>query len=1251
MPDSHDDRLDAAIAEYLDAERRGEPPSLPAFLDRHADVRHALAAFLADHTRFRREADPIDPLTVDFAEPAAGPLPHVRYFGDYELLEELARGGFGVVYKARQVSLDRTVALKMLHRAGRASAVDVARFRIEAEAAASLDHPNIVPIYEVGEHDGRPYYAMKFIDGPTLGRTPRGSWKVEASRLADVSRAVHYAHQRGILHRDLKPGNILLASGGGHAPGDRPGRPHPPLADAIPYVADFGLAKQLDAGASLTESNALLGTAGYVSPEQARGSKGLTTATDIFSLGVILYERLTGAPAFPGATILERLDALRTAATPRPTQLVPTLPRDLETVCLKCLEREPAKRYPTAEALADDLARWVRGEPIAARRTGPMERFALWCRRNPVVAGLSGGLALSLVTLTSVSLYFAGQARREAADAVIARNEVAAARDQAERTLVRTYLRPLGYNTGRLNDAERHSLSELAQLSDDRLRLMCLAEALATPDVATRFARRSDEIVQAVVGVSDRRRQLALALASRAQRDDAASLQSRLAALCLTLRLGGTDLSIVDWSDKWEDKIMAFSVPVNDLTAETADQLWPAWQKLLETNDAAAIRWACEGVTSVVPRLDPAAAASRADALIRALGKTRDGTAIGAAGDGLAAVAGRLDPAAAAVRADALIRSLETLERSEIRINPITRVGTTVYRLDPNARQAAWNALAAVADRVEPAAAASRVDALIGVLGKTTDEAALLAAKAGLWAMADRLDPAAAASRVNTLIHTWDTTSHFAVRNAADVGLAAVAHRLDPPALARCCDALIDQIERAKNGNNHWAFNAGLAAFGRLDPAAERDRLGRATDALVSVLLTTKGKDRFVLPKACDGLAITADRLDPAAERDRLGRVADALISVLRTETDRDALQAASAALVAVTGRLDPAAVASCTDALIGVLEARQESSVLRATCDGLAAAAGRLDPTTESIRLRQAADVLVIVLRTTTDQHARLAACAALATAVGRLDPAVERERQGRATDILIEVLKTARDADARGSAKAGLAIVAARLDSSAASIRADVLIGVLKSATERDSLRAAGGGLVALAGQLDPTNAHRFLLRAMGVIVSRFDQSRDADDTTGLIEAATQILPGLPAEEADCYGLAVLQRTKQWNHGTPEDVALVNLIVSAALHRVESVVAVLRDLRCTGRTRAAAVLRLEQLAFAPTGPDLQRTVADSALVCLVEPAAAGVLAAGRAAAWEANRKFRTIWDAAAWLRTHHPEIDLDAPYKSPPR
>src|SRR4051812_24667173 len=339
------------------------------------------------------------PATRVDADPAPQPVPVIP---GYRVEGELGRGGMGVVYRARQVRLNRDVALKMILAGRHAGAEAAARFLAEAEAVAQLQHPNIVQIFHIDEHDGFPYFEMEYVGGGSLAARLDGTPRPprQAARLVEtLAGAMAEAHRRGVVHRDLKPANILLTTEG------------------VPKVADFGLAKLLDAESGLTRTGSILGSPSYMAPEQAEGkTKDVGPAADLYALGAILYELLTGRPPFRGATVLETLQQVKTVEPVPPSRLVPGTPRDAETIALKCLQKDPGKRYGSATTLAEDLRRFQAGVPIVARPVGSVERTWRWCRRNPVLAGSLGATAAALVAVAALATAFAvnqAEARKE----------------------------------------------------------------------------------------------------------------------------------------------------------------------------------------------------------------------------------------------------------------------------------------------------------------------------------------------------------------------------------------------------------------------------------------------------------------------------------------------------------------------------------------------------------------------------------------------------------------------------------------------------------------------------------------------------------------------------------------------------------------------------------------------------------------------------------------------------------------------
>ena len=435
----------------------------------------------------------------------------------------IGRGGMGVVYKATQAGLNRTVALKMLLAGGFADPATRARFLLEAESVAALEHPHIVHVFAFGEHTGYPYLAMEYVPGGTLADRVKANGTLAAKEAAEITAklaaAVAHAHSRGVVHRDIKPLNVLLA------------------ADGEPRLADFGLAKVGRADQHLSVTGQVLGTPAYMSPEQAAGkTHEIGTATDVYALGAVLYDVLTGQPPFQGDSVAVTLQKVIAEEPRRPRHLNTSIPRDLETICLKCLEKDAAKRYPTAQELADDLLRYLRGQPIAARPTGTLERGYKWVKRNTVVAGAVTAVSLALLVGAGVSVNFGLEARKQAevakqkqkdADdarereegekqiAIVARDDLKQSNEQLKQSEER-YKRMFGKallgpisakEKGRpLTPQELESFWGVAELRRDQVAWKFFEEATRTPLACEQLECRVEYLAHAMIGLDTERR-------------------------------------------------------------------------------------------------------------------------------------------------------------------------------------------------------------------------------------------------------------------------------------------------------------------------------------------------------------------------------------------------------------------------------------------------------------------------------------------------------------------------------------------------------------------------------------------------------------------------------------------------------------------------------------------------------------------------------------------------------------------------
>jgi tRNA A-37 threonylcarbamoyl transferase component Bud32 len=964
MPDSNEptafanDPLDAIIAEYVQQVEAGEVPDREALLARHPDLADRLRAFFADYDQLDRQAAELrlsaDPnRTTDVPGPA-GELPRVRYFGDYELLEVIARGGMGVVYKARQVSLNRLVALKMILRGEFATERDVTRFRAEAEAAATLDHPHIVPIYEVGEHDGQQYYSMRYVEGTSLARRPRTDVRGEARLLAAVAGAVHHAHRRGVLHRDLKPSNILVDT-----------------ADT-PLVADFGLAKRVDADRSLTESGAIVGTPRYMAPEQAAGRKDLTVAVDVYSLGVVLYERLTGRTPFEGQTVLEVLRQAREAEPPRPSSICPGLDRDLETICLKCLEKDPAKRYASAEALQSDLERWLRGEPITARPVGKTERLWRWCRRNPMVAGLSAGLAAALLAGTVISVAFGLQERRARQRAEQAESVALAARDELLQALVRGILRPLKPgpelfldiaiagadgtdksfgNESTLNEPECEAIWELAQRSGDKSWWLFVIEATHSPLTTKQLSYRAEPAWIAAVGLDvEKRTHAEERLIERFESADvSAGQQFALAIAELTLgdlapatiqRMVSILIEGLARKDKLIDKMQVANRLVESSQRmepnEAMSTLTSALEKAGDANepDTSAQEALAQGLTAVAGRMEPFEAAR---ALSLNLEKTKDALARSRLAKGIADVAGRMRSSEGVrVSSRAATVLIQALEKE-----PYWGDGF------PNRRLSLAEGLVAVAGRMELPEA---THILTRALEKERSAYARRELSQGLSEAAGRMVPSEAArvsgQAASILVRALEKAKDANARSGLAKGLVTVASRMGSGEAARVCgqaaSILVRALEKETNPTERNELARGLVTVASRMGSSEATR---ASEQAANILIEALEKETVADARStlASGIADVASRMESHAAARVLGQAARGLTLALSRveETDANAHKELAQGLAAVAERMEPA---EAIRTLTLVLEKETDESSRYTLASGLMAVVGRME-------------------------------------------------------------------------------------------------------------------------------------------------------------------------------------------------------------------------------------------------------------------------------------------------------------------
>jgi hypothetical protein len=1009
--------------------------------------------------------------------PATG-LPQVP---GYEVEAVLGRGGMGVVYRARHLALKRTVALKML--AGcHSEPAERARFRAEAEAVARLQHPNFVQIHEVGEADGRPFFALEYVAGGSLAERLAGQPLPprDAARLvATLAEAMHLAHSRNLVHRDLKPANVLLAGEAGT-----------PVGQCQPKVTDFGLVRQLDADSGQTFDGMVIGTPSYMAPEQAQGrARSAGPAADVYALGAILYECLTGRPPFAGATPLETLEQVSSREPAAPSSLNRQAPRDLETICLKCLRKEPERRYSSAQELADDLGRFVRGEPVAARPVGRPERVAKWMRRNPTAACLSAVTALALLAGTVVSLLFGVEARRKAKEleqqAIQLQAQTIAAQKNARRAeenekevgrvLVSGLLIPIGRNPHRLTDpldaAEADAVRQLRS-APAPLRLQLLETALRDPETARRVGRRADWVAQAIVACDRALRADVARLVVRRIQEPGAPQDVRFACARLGLAVNLADRA---WAERSADALV---VALRDPLLERFDLRPPQ-------DDYAPLAAALAAVSE---RLPPTRAADRtARALEVFLTRLRSPAgkvfAYQQLGQAVVALSPALDAAAAARAAEALGAMIRQPDCHPIRWPSLCTALAAVCRRLPASDAAAHvngavdfiiaahdttkekdkfkfplhaQALGALCGRLDAARASRAADAIIAILG---EDPMVGGAKskfltygyvaADLTNVAERLDAPGGLRAAEGLVLVLRRAGNILVFvDRLRAALVAVCRRLDATGAGRVAEAMAAAVRDPKTSLLVRALCAdALAALaGRLTPAQAASLESALVDALLAGLADAKslgfrGHVGQALAMACGRPGATG-----------AARAAKGLAAAIRDpQTPLATLKPLAAALAAVSGQLPPKDASSHANQTIDVLDSRwgpKKTPPDRAIlAEALAAVWTRLGPTAAAARAKRAAADLEAALRDSKTAPNQIGGLAiALSAVYNHLDPAARSARASAVANALVAALRRPKnDPWTTSQLWEGLATLCAHLDRPGAVRSADVLLALL--------------------------------------------------------------------------------------------------------------------------------------------------------------------------------------------------------------
>jgi tRNA A-37 threonylcarbamoyl transferase component Bud32 len=1010
------------------------------------------------------------------ANPDAG-IPGPVSIPGFEVLGELGRGGMGVVYKARQTKLGRLVALKMILTGGHASEADLTRFVTEAESIARLQHPNIVQIYEVGEFGGLPFFSLEFCPGGSLDKKLAGtpmSPREAAALVETLARAMQAAHDKGVIHRDLKPANVLLAE------------------DGTPKVTDFGLAKKLDDAAGQTASGAIMGTPSYMAPEQAGGkSKDIGPHTDVYTLGAILYELLTGRPPFRAATSLDTIMQVVSDEPVSPRQLQSKTPPDLETVCLKCLQKEPRKRYATAEELAQDLRRFQAGEPIQARPVGRVERAAKWVRRNPVLAGMAAVVVLALLGGTAVSTGFgivawrqAESAKNNAADALAKGEKLAAAnenltrtandlersRDKLEMTLARSLIRPLGLQGGNtpMSAPEWEALWEMATNRPGRLGYRFVQEASRTPVTSRQLRDRASMALPAAVGLdAEQRGEIERLLMARL--DDPALDDDQKTALALA-------------AAAWDGLSSSAASP-------TARHLTRA---MSDARDPLALPALARGLSALMARTDArdaATTAAQAAATVAQAIKDADPSnsyALRQLVEALSALAARMDPKdAAGIAAQAtptLVQAIKDPKSIELR-HLVLGLSTLAVHMDAkDAAQAAGVIIQAMKDPKNSYALRELVQVLSALAARMNAEDAA----------------SAAAQAAPTLVQAFKQTREPFAPSELALDLQTLVARMDDRdatnITAQAVATLLQAIKDTKNSND---IELSRRVGGVRALAGRLDTQDAARFAVGLVRAMQNAKNPFALNQMALSLSVLPARIDAKD-------AAQAAISLVRAMKDNEkdpvALESLARGLPALVAFLDAKDAADITAQAAATLgQAMKHTNSPYSKCllaVGLSALASRKDA-------KDAAEAASTLLQAIKDNKNPFV-LSLLARGLPSVAGWVVAKDAAQAATSLARAIKDSKDPGVSESLAKGLSALAARMDARDAAQVAATLAQTMRDTKYLFILPWLAGSLSALTARMEAKEAAAVISQAAPVLVQAMHEANWlAPDLSGLLSA----------------------------------------------------------------------------------------------------------------------------------------------------